>query len=398
MKRTNKTFEQLIHTAPDAADIDIINSISNQTLTNDDVYCFKLRLCDTLLDRVADRMTLKFLTEFADKVNEKSVPLLKDHDWSAEKQLGRIYKACVKKDDNDIDYVEAWAYVLNTSSDIDKIKAGILKEVSVSFDCLSICSVCGQDMTKDFDGHGICANKHVAGEEYSDGKCESILTSCIDVFEVSFVAVPCQPNAAVIKGLTQSGQADSVTNTTNINNGGKTMKKKFLALKKLAARNKSAETPDEQLAELVDILTSDGDDELTAEEIENLCDENENLKKRIAELEDKVKQLEDELNDARQQADEAIIETTVEDRVEKLCPNHPVIKENMLRDIDRTALKVEDGKVTGLDEAIEAISKKYDGLYGKKISTKKDSKDMPGNSTSTVAKSAAVKKNGMKIN
>ena len=70
----------------------------------------------------------------------------------------------------------------------------------------------------------------------------------------------------------------------------------------------------------------------------------------------------------------------------------------MLRDIDRTNLKVENGKVTGLDEAIEAISKKYDGLYGKKISTKKDSKDVPGNSTSAVTKSVTVKKNGMKIN
>ena len=76
---------------------------------------------------------------------------------------------------------------------ITMLSAGIMKEVSVSCKLKSvICSVCGQDNIKSY-----C--KHIGGRTYGDKQCHFILEDPEDAFEVSFVAVPAQKEAGVIK-------------------------------------------------------------------------------------------------------------------------------------------------------------------------------------------------------
>ena len=56
----------------------------------------------------------------------------------------------------------------------------------------SICSICGSE-------YGSCG--HCKGEHYDGQLCCAILKEPIDAYEFSFVAVPAQPNAGVLKGL-----------------------------------------------------------------------------------------------------------------------------------------------------------------------------------------------------
>lgn len=400
MKHPELTLQAIKHADKSipADDILKINELGRTELTEDDLYIFNLRACDGLKDRVADRMSDTFLQQFADRINAKSIPLLKDHDWSADKQIGRVYKASVETDENGVKFVKATAYTLKSNTElVEKIEAGILKELSVSFDGLATCSICGEPMEKDWDGRGHCKNQHIAGETYEDKQCESILTECTDVYEVSIVAVPCQPNASIIKKLNQSEtaperQASASEHNTPTNNGGTTMKKGLLALLKFGAKNKSAEQPDEQVTELIDILGNPdaADAEVTPEEIQALIEENEELKKKNAELEEELKACKEAADQQTAEAEAAAIDSVLDTEVEKLCPLTPTVKENMLRDIDRKELKLVDGKVEGLDAAIEAVSKKYEGLFGQ--TSKKKTNDAPTVSTTNEAKNETFKK------
>ncbi len=56
----------------------------------------------------------------------------------------------------------------------------------------SQCSICGAD-------YGTCG--HRKGEHYDGMLCCAILTEPMDAYEFSFVAVPAQPQAGVLKGL-----------------------------------------------------------------------------------------------------------------------------------------------------------------------------------------------------
>lgn len=393
----------------DDVDIDLINKFSKAELTSEDVYTFKIRMCDGLADRVDDEMTDDFLFEFATIVNEKSIPLLKDHCWSVECQLGRVYKAEVAEDEEGVSFVKGYAYVLASDTElVDKIKAGIFKEVSVAFDGEGVCSICGEPMEKDYDGRGHCKNGHMAGVD----SCVTLLAHCKDVYELSFVSVPCQPKAAVIKKFNLSGealerQAGTTTDETETT-GGKKMADKTkmtrlqlkcyelkakLKAKKSAcgdATDAKADEVDEQTTELVDILTDPERtaEEITDEDIEKLVNENVELRQKNDELEAKIAELEKKIEDAEADADaaaaeaeQAAIDTIADAEIDKLCPLTPTVKENMKRDLDKSALKLVDGQVEGLADAIEKISKKYEGLFGTVKPAGKVTKDAPTVST-----------------
>lgn len=397
-----KHFTKSVDIAEDREDVDIdlINKFSKAELTPEEVYAFKIRMCDGLADRVDDEMTNDFLSEFATLVNEKSIPLLKDHCWSVECQLGRIYKAEVAEDEEGVSFVKGYAYVLASDTElVDKIKAGIFKEVSVAFDGEGVCSICGEPMEKDYDGRGYCKSGHRAGVD----DCVTLLTHCKDVYELSFVSVPCQPKAAVIKKFNISEQAPerqaSVPTDETKTTGGNKMKKGLLGLLKLKAVSKAAE--DEQPSELIDAIADieNADEDLTDEDIEKLVTENAELKQKNEELEAKVAELEKKIEDAEAEADaaaaeaeQAAVDTIVDAEIEKLCPINASIKEHMLRDIDKSALKLVDGQVEGLTEAIEALTKSYEGLYGKKASTVPESKDTLTPSTTKETKPEGFKK------
>ena len=89
-----------------------------------------------------------------------------------------------------------FAYMLRndqTAATIAAVEGGILREVSVG--CAmgkATCSICGADKTKVF-----C--EHRRGREYDGKQCVVELSQPEDAYELSFVAVPAQPHAGVVK-------------------------------------------------------------------------------------------------------------------------------------------------------------------------------------------------------
>ena len=77
---------------------------------------------------------------------------------------------------------------------IAEIEGGIKREVSVG--CAverAVCSICGGDLRT-----GDCG--HRKGQEYGGRLCFASLEGASDAYEFSFVAVPAQPLAGVVKG------------------------------------------------------------------------------------------------------------------------------------------------------------------------------------------------------
>ena len=69
-------------------DLLLVNEHTVKSLTADEVYMFKVVLCDNDIDRVNDKMTDNFLAEYAQA--SKGLTGLKDHDWESDNQLARL--------------------------------------------------------------------------------------------------------------------------------------------------------------------------------------------------------------------------------------------------------------------------------------------------------------------
>ena len=189
MYRINKTTQ----TAKGATDADLqrINEYARRELTAEEVYTFSIRACDDQPDRDYERFTADCLRGLAPLFVGKTV--IFDHNWSALEQTARIYAAEVVSENGET-WLKVDAYMLRceaTAPIIEAIDAGILKEVSVG--CAiktATCSICGER-------YGGC--DHRKGQLYDDEICIAELSDPEDAYEVSFVAVPAQPKAAVQK-------------------------------------------------------------------------------------------------------------------------------------------------------------------------------------------------------
>ena len=170
-----------------------INAQAKAQLTAEQVYVFSLRLCDDQVDRDYERFDTGALGELAKLFIGKTGIL--DHQWSAGNQVARIFHAEVVQEDR-VSYIKAWAYIRRGGRGeefIADIEAGILKEVSVGCAMgMAVCSVCGGE-------YGTCG--HRKGEHYDGQLCCAILREPMDAYEFSFVAVPAQRDAGVLKGL-----------------------------------------------------------------------------------------------------------------------------------------------------------------------------------------------------
>ncbi len=181
---------------PTAAQLEVINAQAKGNLTAEQVYVFSLRLCDDQVDRDMERFDTAALPALAKLFIGKTGII--DHCWSSDNQVARIFQTQVVQEDG-VSYIKAWAYIRrgsHTEEIIADIEAGIKKEVSVG--CAmgrSVCSVCGSD-------YGTCG--HQKGEYYDGQLCCAILKEPMDAYEFSFVAVPAQRDAGVIKGLGRS--------------------------------------------------------------------------------------------------------------------------------------------------------------------------------------------------
>ena len=193
-----KAAEAISTGTPTAAQLEAINAQAKGKLTEDQVYVFSLRLCDDQIDRDFERFDTAALPELAKLFIGKTG--IVDHRWSTDGQVARIFSAEVVREDR-CSFIKAWAYVRRGGSAdevIADIEAGIKKEVSVG--CAMgrcICSVCGSE-------YGSCG--HRKGEHYDGLLCCAILKEPMDAYEFSFVAVPAQPNAGVLKGMGQGSR------------------------------------------------------------------------------------------------------------------------------------------------------------------------------------------------
>ena len=178
---------------PTAAQLEAINAQAKGTLTEDQVYVFSLRLCDDRVDRDYERFDTAALPELAKMFIGKTG--IADHRWSTEGQVARIFETQVVREE-DASFLKAWAYIRrggNADTVIADIEAGIKKEVSIG--CAmgrSVCSVCGSE-------YGSCG--HEKGSYYDGQLCCAILKEPMDAYEFSFVAVPAQRDAGVLKGM-----------------------------------------------------------------------------------------------------------------------------------------------------------------------------------------------------
>ena len=178
---------------PDAQQLEKINALAKGTLTAEQVYVFSVRLCDDQVDRDFERFDTEALPVLAKLFVGKSG--IVDHKWSAGSQLARIFDTEILTEDG-VTGIKAWAYIRRGGAGdewIADIEAGIKKEVSVG--CAmgrSVCSVCGGE-------YGSCG--HRKGEYYEGQLCCAILRDPVDAYEFSFVAVPAQREAGVLKGM-----------------------------------------------------------------------------------------------------------------------------------------------------------------------------------------------------
>ena len=178
---------------PSAVQLGIINTLAKAELTGEQVYVFSLRLCDDQVDRDFERFDTTALPTLAKLFIGKTG--IVDHKWSSANQVARIFAAETVLEDG-ISYIKAWAYIRRGGSNdeiIADIEAGIKKEVSIG--CAmgrSVCSVCGSD-------YGSCG--HRKGEYYDGMLCCAILKEPMDAYEFSFVAVPAQREAGVLKAM-----------------------------------------------------------------------------------------------------------------------------------------------------------------------------------------------------
>lgn len=186
-----------------------INALTRHALKADEVYTFAVKLCDNEVDRDGERFSRDTLEALGELFVGRSGIL--DHEWSTLGQTARIYRTQVLDEKrltaagDAYCYLKAWAYMLRTEKNaelIAEIEGGIKKEVSVGVSVArSVCSICGAE-------DGAC--EHVRGRTYDGKLCFFELREALDAYEWSFVAVPAQREAGVMKGLSRTSLHECV--------------------------------------------------------------------------------------------------------------------------------------------------------------------------------------------
>ena len=186
-------------------DMVLINAQAKTPLEPNQIYTFAVRLCDNQVDRDFERFPRKSLERLAKLFVGKSG--IFDHIWSAVGQTARLYKTEVvdepgqkTKAGDTLSWLKGYAYMVRTESNQDliaEIEGGIKREVSVGYSVARmVCSICGEE-------GGRCG--HRKGEAYDGKLCFFSLDEPLDAYEWSFVAVPAQPAAGVVKNKRYGG-------------------------------------------------------------------------------------------------------------------------------------------------------------------------------------------------
>jgi len=184
-------------------ELELINQYSIKELTADEIFTFKIILCDNEVDRDIEKFTIPALHKLAELYKGKTG--IFNHNMNSKDQTARIYSTEVltdelkKTDDGETyTYIQAKAYMVRTEKNKDliaEIEAGIKKETSVGCSVGEIiCSVCGKNIKTE-------GCEHKKGKVYNGQKCAYLLSDPQDAYEWSFVAVPAQKAAGVIKSF-----------------------------------------------------------------------------------------------------------------------------------------------------------------------------------------------------
>jgi len=179
----------------------LVNAYARRELNEDEVYLFSVALCDNDVDRDCERFTLDALRKLAELFVGKTGII--DHDPSAKNQKARIISCAVEAVEGSctatgdhLYRLTARAYIRRSAGNaelIEMIDSGIVKEVSVGCSVgRTVCSVCGRELYS-------C--EHIKGERYNGRLCCGELCDPQDAYEFSFVAVPAQRAAGVIKSV-----------------------------------------------------------------------------------------------------------------------------------------------------------------------------------------------------
>lgn len=190
---------------PTADELKEINKFTRREFSADELYAFSVVLCDNDIDRDFERFTDDALEKLAELFVGKTG--IFDHSHKAENQCARVFSATVEAVEGkqnriggQYKHLKARAYMPKSGASeelILAIESGIKKEVSIGCSIAEgKCSVCGKP-------YGAC--QHRKGKTYrQNGKkmlCYFELSSPTDAYEWSFVAVPAQPKAGVVKAF-----------------------------------------------------------------------------------------------------------------------------------------------------------------------------------------------------
>lgn len=183
----------------DESELALINQYALRPLKTEEVFTFRLAACNNQVDREFEHFSDTALEGLAKLYPGKSVLL--DHAWSSTKQTARIYAASVEAQ-GEVKQLVLRCYMPRLESNagvIAAIESGILRECSVGVAVGSaVCDICKAELTT-----GWC--EHRPGKVYGDTLCTVTLDKAVDAYEVSFVAVPAQPDAGTIKSKRYGG-------------------------------------------------------------------------------------------------------------------------------------------------------------------------------------------------
>lgn len=193
---------------PNEAQLAQINRYTRRAYAAGEVYVFTAVLCDNEVDRDFERFPLMTLRELQPLFVGKTGIL--DHEHTSRGQYARIFATRVETDgsrtaESGEPYARlvAEAYIprgAETDAFIDSIESGIRKEVSIGCAVAKrTCSVCGKT---------VCG--HVPGKVYDGVRCCRVLENATDAYEFSFVAVPAQRAAGVVKRFSRAEKEEAV--------------------------------------------------------------------------------------------------------------------------------------------------------------------------------------------
>ena len=198
-----KTGRVIKNSAVNKSELELINTYSRRELKEDEVYVFSVVLCDNDVDRDFERFTVESLEKLSKLFVGKTG--IFDHNPKAQNQTARIISCSVeavqgKKNSVGDDYFRLVARAYMPVSESNKelrlsIDSGITREVSVG--CAvekTLCSICKNDINSND-----CS--HIKGESYNGELCFGELVNPYDAYEFSFVAIPAQKQAGVIKSF-----------------------------------------------------------------------------------------------------------------------------------------------------------------------------------------------------